>query len=156
MAHLGAPSLARQFGGAQRKSTGSTRQQEQCRVSARFRIEGGTSSIRQTLRLDSILALPPIRVSPPECGQPRFAPNTQTAATYNPPPLDYLAKTCSTPPPSLVAVGRFTVTDTQSLANLVKGYLESAQFRILNQEEDYLIADKLVFGEERDTSPDVA
>jgi hypothetical protein len=37
------------------------------------------------------------------------------------------------------------------LQNLVRGYLTSAGFRILEERGQYLIADKLVFGQERDT-----
>ena len=38
-----------------------------------------------------------------------------------------------------------------SLLPLVRGYLESAGFNILRQEGDYVVADKLVFGQDRDT-----
>ena len=38
-----------------------------------------------------------------------------------------------------------------SLLPLVRGYLESSGFNILRQEGDYLVADKLVFGQDRDT-----
>src|SRR5712692_11415727 len=38
-----------------------------------------------------------------------------------------------------------------TLQSLVRGYLASAGFRILEERRDCLIADKLVFGQERDT-----
>jgi len=38
-----------------------------------------------------------------------------------------------------------------SLLPLVRGYLESSKFNILLQEGDYLVADKLAFGQNRDT-----
>lgn len=39
----------------------------------------------------------------------------------------------------------------ESLLPLVRGYFESANFKILFQEAECLVADKLVFGQERDT-----
>jgi hypothetical protein len=39
----------------------------------------------------------------------------------------------------------------ESLLHLVRGYLESADFRILLQDAECLVADKLMFGQERDT-----
>jgi hypothetical protein len=42
-------------------------------------------------------------------------------------------------------------TAMDSLLPLVRGYLESAGFKILLQQTESLVADKLVFGKERDT-----
>jgi len=39
----------------------------------------------------------------------------------------------------------------EKLMPLVRGYLESAGFKILAQQSECLVADKLVFGQERDT-----
>lgn len=38
-----------------------------------------------------------------------------------------------------------------SLLPLVRGYLGSAEFNILRQEKDFIVADKLIFGQDRDT-----
>ena len=38
-----------------------------------------------------------------------------------------------------------------NLALLVKGYLESAGFKIIEEHKDYVVADRLVFAEDRDT-----
>jgi len=40
---------------------------------------------------------------------------------------------------------------TGSLLPLVRGYLESAGCKILHQENECLVADKLLFGQDRDT-----
>jgi len=42
-------------------------------------------------------------------------------------------------------------TALDSLLPLVRGYLESAGFKILLQQTESLVADKLVFGKERKT-----
>src|SRR5437660_12931197 len=39
----------------------------------------------------------------------------------------------------------------RSLIPLVRGYLESAGFKILSQQNEFLVADKLAFGQDRDT-----
>ena len=39
----------------------------------------------------------------------------------------------------------------ESLMPLVRGYLESGGLKILSQQNEFVVADKLVFGQDRDT-----
>ena len=45
------------------------------------------------------------------------------------------------------------MTEVPSLVDLVRSFLESAQFRVrpLGEKDNCLVADRLIFGEERDT-----